>query len=245
MSENPTSFRASKLEDWEIAAAAKLRELFAARPDLRQKSFGAQFEIGSAGMVSQYLHARRPLGLPAAIKFARGLKVSVADISPTLAAQLPKEKPPTPTTTIDSDTDMLHVPVLANAASMGNGAEMAEEDVLAGALTLSPRWVSSTLHPSHHDALRFIHGYGDSMIPTFASGDVLLVDTGVTEVRIDGVFVLRAHDRLFIKRVRQRMDGRFEISSDNPTHKTVDTLSGDQSVQVLGRVIWVWNGRKI
>ena len=44
-------------------------------------------------MVSQYINAKRPIGLQAAIKFARGLGVSVGDISPTLAAQLPKGEP--------------------------------------------------------------------------------------------------------------------------------------------------------
>ena len=42
-------------------------------------------------MVSQYLNARRPLRLAAAIKFANGLGVKVFDISPTLAGQLPKD----------------------------------------------------------------------------------------------------------------------------------------------------------
>lgn len=138
----------------------------------------------------------------------------------------------------------LQVPLLENSGSMGEGSAMLDGDVLAGQLTLNPIWVSSTLHPSRHDALRFIHGYGDSMTPTFNSGDVLLVDTGINEVKIDGVYVLTAHDRLFIKRVRQRMDGVFEISSDNPTHKTVDVLNGNHDVLVLGRVIWVWNGRR-
>lgn len=127
---------------------------------------------------------------------------------------------------------------------MGDGALVLEDDVFAGELSLKPAWVESFLRPSKSSALRFIHSYGDSMTPTFNSGDVLLVDTGIKEVTIDGVFVLRAHDRMFIKRVRQRMDGAFEISSDNPTHKTVDVLNDGHDVVILGRVIWVWNGRR-
>lgn len=221
---------------------------------MTQKSFGKEFGIGSAGMVSQYLNAKRPLGLNAAIKFAKGLEVQVADISPTLAAQLPEASqaasPARPVAsrarelTTPDDSNELQVPLLENSGSMGEGSAMLDGDVLAGQLTLNPSWVSSTLHPSRQDALRFIHGYGDSMAPTFNSGDVLLVDTGINDVKIDGVYVLTAHDRLFIKRVRQRMDGVFEISSDNPTHKTVDVLNGNHDVLVLGRVIWVWNGRR-
>jgi phage repressor protein C with HTH and peptisase S24 domain len=56
---------------------------------------------------------------------------------------------------------------------------------------------------------------------------------------------LEAHGRLFIKRVRQRLDGSYEISSDNPAHKTVDVLDGAHEVRVIGRVLWAWNGRKM
>ena len=58
---------------------------------MSQKAFGARFEIGTGGMVSQYLNKKRPLGLKTAIKFAKGLGVPVAEISQHLAAQLPKD----------------------------------------------------------------------------------------------------------------------------------------------------------
>lgn len=139
----------------------------------------------------------------------------------------------------------VRVPVLANAASMGGGIDLADEDVICGELTLTPQFVAEQLRPVRPGALRFIHGYGDSMAPTFNSGDVLLVDTDMRDVKIDGIYVLEAHNRLFIKRVRQRLDGSYEISSDNPTHKTVDTLNGDHQVEVKGRVVWAWNGRRL
>lgn len=139
----------------------------------------------------------------------------------------------------------VRVPVLANAASMGGGLDLADDDVICGELTLTPQFVAEQLRPVRPGALRFIHGYGDSMSPTFNSGDVLLVDTDMRDVKIDGIYVLEAHGRLFIKRVRQRLDGSYEISSDNPTHKTVDTLNGDHQVEVKGRVVWAWNGRKL
>lgn len=128
---------------------------------------------------------------------------------------------------------------------MGLGADTYSEEVMAGSITLTHQFVENYIHPSRASDLRFIHAYGDSMAPTLNSGDVLLVDTSVTEVRIDGIYVLRAHDRLFVKRVRQRMDGNFEISSDNPTHKTVDVLNGDHQVSVIGRVVWYWNGHRV
>lgn len=141
---------------------------------------------------------------------------------------------------------VVHVPLLANAGSMGPGTDIQHDDILVGQIALSEQWVSRRLQPTNLNALRFIHAYGDSMSPTFEDGDILLVDTGIKDPRIiDGVYVMAANDRVYIKRVRQRMDGVVEISSDNVTVKTVDVLNGDHSINVLGRVVWCWNGRKL
>lgn len=137
------------------------------------------------------------------------------------------------------------VPILANAGSMGPGTELLDGDVVVGNLHLAQDWVEQRVRPTSFGALRFIHGYGDSMKGTFNDGDILLVDTGIRIVDIDGVYVLNAHDRMFIKRVRQRWDGQYEISSDNPGIKTTDLLDGREQLNVLGRVVWAWNGQKL
>ena len=140
----------------------------------------------------------------------------------------------------------IHVPLLENAASMGSGEDVLPADVIAGRLPLSPLWVQGRVPGASVHALRFIHGLGDSMSPTFSDGDILLVDTAQRDpAAIDGVYVLHAHGRLFIKRVRQNFHGQLEISSDNPAVKTVDVLDGTHEVEVVGRVLWVWNGRKV
>lgn len=142
--------------------------------------------------------------------------------------------------------EALSIPVMAQAGAMGRGEEQMSDEVVVGRLTVSPQWVSRTLKPlTDIKNLRFIHGYGDSMQPTFQDGDILLVDSGVKDPDIDGVYVMEANGRIYIKRVRQRLDGKYEISSDNATVKTVDVLDGSQAVAVLGRVVWCWNGKKL
>lgn len=143
------------------------------------------------------------------------------------------------------DNNILKIPLLNVVASMGKGSENFSEDVLEE-LTIHKSWAEKALKPysSNHN-LAFIHAVGDSMHPTFNDGDILMVDTGDKSVTADKIFVLEAHNRLFIKRVRQRLDGAFEISSDNPSVKTVDVLNGDHDVEIKGRVIWAWNGRKL
>lgn len=79
---------AKPLEHWQIQDAEALKRLFKERATLSQEDFGAKYEIGSQGMVWQYLNARRPLNIKAAEAFARGLGVSIADFSKTIAEQI-------------------------------------------------------------------------------------------------------------------------------------------------------------
>lgn len=138
----------------------------------------------------------------------------------------------------------ISVPILHSKASAGVGLD-AQEDVVAGAMRLTDQFIAEVARNTRPDRLRIIHAHGDSMSPTLESGDLLLVDTGVITVNVDGIYVLRAHDRLFVKRVRQRLDGQYEISSDNPAHRNAEILNGEHQVEVVGRVIWYWNGRRV
>lgn len=140
---------------------------------------------------------------------------------------------------------MVQIPKLAAVPSMGTGESLTYDgDQIIDVLPVSKTWLEQNVKAKPEN-LRVITGAGDSMHPTFSDGDMLLVDISKTRTDIDGVYVLSAHDRLFIKRVRQRMDGSFEVSSDNATVKTVDILNGDHEIQVHGRVVWAWNGRAL
>lgn len=146
---------------------------------------------------------------------------------------------------VSDDVSSSQIPHLSAKGSMGIGELMLDEEEVIDRITLKADWLSSNLPGCRVADLAVISGRGNSMSPTFNDGDLLLVDTGIKGVSIDGVYVLSAHNRLFIKTVRQRIDGGFEISSDNPSVKTVDVLNGDHQVTVHGRVVWAWNGKKL
>lgn len=142
--------------------------------------------------------------------------------------------------------DQVSVALFNARGSMGDGIPVPESDIILGNIGLSAEWIRNTLPKiTSPRNLRFIEGKGSSMEPTFSDGDILLVDTGVTSVTIDAIYVLSGHSRLFIKRVRQTINGPFEISSDNPVVKTSDTLNGDHEITVHGRVVWAWNGKRL
>lgn len=142
------------------------------------------------------------------------------------------------------ETDTVFIDLLSATGSMGPGNELLTEDVLLGEVPFSRHWIAAHLPRCRPGALKLIHAYGDSMKGTLDSGDFALVDTDTVEVLVDGVYVLQAHNRLFIKRVRQRLDGRFEVSSDNEAIRTSDVLDGTHQIHVLGRVVYGWNGRR-
>lgn len=142
--------------------------------------------------------------------------------------------------------DLVRIPLLAARSSMGPGNEVFDADYVVGDLALSAHWINQQIQPTNIRELKFIHAHGESMAPTFSDGDVLLVDIGSRDPSShEGVYVLEVHGKSYIKRVRMRMDGTLEVSSDNVNIKTVDVLNGEHEVRVLGRVVWAWNGRKL
>ncbi|MGA4815943.1 S24 family peptidase [Pseudomonas aeruginosa] len=87
-----------------------------------------------------------------------------------------------------------------------------EFDVVIDSIVASVDYLSRNVRYSAPDNLALITGYGDSMQPTFSDGDILLVDTGITEIKIDAVYVMALKDELYIKRMQRR--GRWHLSDD-------------------------------
>ena len=89
MDSKNTTFRPSKLEPWQVDVATRVRQLMKERNTLSQKDFASRYGLGSGSMMTQYLQGKRAIGLEAAIKFAKGLGVSLETISAELAHKLP------------------------------------------------------------------------------------------------------------------------------------------------------------
>ncbi|MFG5779898.1 XRE family transcriptional regulator [Comamonas sp. J-3] len=218
-------------------------ELGLTQPELAAKAKVSQGTIGNieTGLRKrprELLAIASALGVdPAWLESGKGHKQQAQSASVAVTNLSPTPQPGTPA---------VHIPLLANAGSMGPGTDVEHDDVMVGSLAISPDWLDKRIRPSSHDALRFIHAYGDSMYPTFEDGDILLVDTGRRDPSMaDGVYVLGTGKRLFIKRVTERFDGSRIVSSDNKNVPLVQELNGDSEIDVLGRVVWVWNGRKL
>lgn len=133
------------------------------------------------------------------------------------------------------------VPRLAVGASAGDGA-VAGEEVRVGAIGFDPAWLRREGFVP--ERLSVVCVEGDSMTPTLADGDEIMVDTGdATERLRDGIYVIRIDDAVKVKRLsRAPGRGRVSVVSDNSAYPCFDDVAlGD--IGIVGRV--VWTGRRL
>ncbi len=151
-------------------------------------------------------------------------------------------------TLLKPDANNLDIPQLDVYASMGPGAHLQDHIDIVRTVTVSlselRRQVPSFTSPQN---LRILTGLGDSMKPTFSDGDPLLVDVGVTEITVDGVYVLEKDDQLFVKRMQRKMlDNSLMMISDNKEYSSEAITNGDrQKFAVRGRVLLAWNAKRL
>jgi hypothetical protein len=133
------------------------------------------------------------------------------------------------------------VPRLEVGASAGPGA-LGAEDAPLGQIGFETRWLRQlTANPG---ALSIIQVSGDSMNPTLADGDDILVDRADAAERIrDGIYVLRVDESLIVKRLAINPAQRsFTVRSDNAAYPAWNDVN-PEGIDIVGRVIWT--GRRI
>ncbi len=136
---------------------------------------------------------------------------------------------------------MVAIPRFSLGASAGPGAFDGDERQ-AGIVGMDPRALRElTATP---EAVSAIKVAGDSMAPTLADGDDILVDSADAAERLrDGIYVLRLDDALNVKRIARDPSGaRFTVKSDNPAYPSWPDCDPAR-VAIVGRVIWV--GRRV
>jgi hypothetical protein len=143
----------------------------------------------------------------------------------------------------DGPTDgMIKVPRLDVGASAGHGA-INDAEVAVSHIAFDPKWLRQLCKGSTNN-LSFIQVQGDSMSPTLADGDEILVDgaDGADRLR-DGIYVLRREDTLMVKRLAiNPFAARATITSDNPAYPEWRDIELS-TLAIIGRVVWA--GRRL
>lgn len=139
------------------------------------------------------------------------------------------------------------IPRLDVMGSMGGGIARTDGYIeVIEQMTVSEQWVRSHLSATSPGNLAIITGRGDSMEGTFNDGDLLLVDRGVKEIRVDAIYVLAIDGDLFIKRIQRQPGGKIMMISDNSRYAPIELdPSGLPRFEVVGRVLLTWNERRL
>ena len=140
------------------------------------------------------------------------------------------------------ESAMVRVPRYDVGASAGHGA-LADQESPVSHMAFEQSWLRRLCTGGTSD-LSFIRVQGDSMTPTLADGDDILVDRSDGPARLrDGIYVLRREETLMVKRLAVSPSARLvTIKSDNPAYpewRDFDLAA----IEIIGRVVWA--GRKV
>ncbi|MEM9879637.1 MAG: S24 family peptidase, partial [Pseudomonadota bacterium] len=144
--------------------------------------------------------------------------------------------------TRDGETSSyLFVPSYDICASAGPGL-VVESEEQRGALAFRRDWIKSVSN-APADQLAVIRVDGDSMHPTLATGDHVLIDRQQTEVLQEGIYVLRVDDSIQIKRLQVHPGTKMiRVKSDNSVYDEWPDCEPN-TLTILGRAVWV--GRRL
>ncbi|MCJ8191874.1 S24 family peptidase [Sphingomicrobium aestuariivivum] len=132
---------------------------------------------------------------------------------------------------------LVRVPRLPIRAAAGAGS-LNEERAGGAHFGFDRGWLRD-LTAARPEDLAVIKVEGDSMAPTLAAGDEILIDRSDGAERLrDGIYVLRKEDALMVKRLALHPMGRsVTIQSDNPAYIDFPGCALEE-IDLVGRVLW-------
>ena len=136
------------------------------------------------------------------------------------------------------------IPLFNIKASSGHESFINDEEIGAD-LMFRRDWLERELK-SDPDNLFILSAESDSMEPTINHDALLIVDKSIDRIITEGIYILRRGDTILIKRIRKLSEDTIELISDNPAYgKETIEQSNQPEIIILGKVIYIWSGRKI
>lgn len=139
-----------------------------------------------------------------------------------------------------SDDEYRDVPVYNLAASAGSGRLVTDENI-ENYLKFPYWWFNErNLTPSNIAAL---YTKGDSMEPTIPDNALLLIDQSKTYLSDGKIYIIRADDELYVKRIKRIIGGGIKLISDNTGYKPIELskqlLTQENFFQVIGQIVHI------
>lgn len=135
----------------------------------------------------------------------------------------------------ERDADYINVPEYKIQASAGHGTLVEDETPSQYIAIKKANLAANGVNTSN---LMIIYARGDSMEPTFSTGDPLFIDRNCNEVSPDGgIYVFNFGGDLFVKRLQVTFNGDVLVISDNEKYREMTIQRNDlEQMNVVGRV---------
>lgn len=122
----------------------------------------------------------------------------------------------------DLGSEEVLIPVFKVQLEAGNGSLIPEFVETGEPRAFSRSWL--TKKGLHETTLRLLSVRGDSMLPTLADGDLVLIDTSQTDIIEGRIYALAIGREAKIKRLKVNYDGAIVVMSDNPMPEYADEV---------------------
>lgn len=140
------------------------------------------------------------------------------------------------------DPELRHLPVLSLEAACGNGI-MVDEEFVTAVFSATKQWFRRELG-RNPEQLCLIKARGDSMADTIMPEELVFVDHSCLNEPVDGVWVFRHQESLYIKRLQFLPNSKVAVNSDNPRYQAF-TIEAQNDFRLLGQVIAALPFRKL
>ena len=143
-----------------------------------------------------------------------------------------------PSSRVEETSDLVLIPVLDVYGSCGGGGNPGDDLSPVQLIGVSPSAASSWPGVTGVNNLHIIHTLGDSMEPTLKRGSSAVIDKNQTTILADGIFILQAEAKIFIKRAKVKNAGSPTLLTNNKMSppQTIPREIAD-TITVVGRLV--------
>jgi len=139
--------------------------------------------------------------------------------------------------------DIVFVPHVDLRVSAGYGALADEINMTQDFMAYAKNWLKTNFSAPLNELVIFTVS-GDSMdCPNsqIKDGTLVMVDKSINEFKNDGIYVISLDGALFVKRLQILPKKMMRVKSDNPSYDPFDVSLEDDSLKIIGKVVWVGN----
>lgn len=133
------------------------------------------------------------------------------------------------------------IPLLSNLVSAGPGCT-ADKKIIDKFIPISLNYINEILN-TKPEGLYFMTVNGDSMAPTLLNEDIILIDSTITTLSDNKIYVIQLEDELLVKRAFRKDETTYAFNSDNTREYQPILVSTSINFKLIGQVIW--QSRKI